>query len=244
MSLLRRKSQVTNSHVYLQNRLTTFTNPPMHTGNLYVENNENVSGNLGVSKNMNVFGNFGVTGNLTVGNNLTTSNCYATGNYFLNNYVLIPAGTIIQSAAINAPSGWFDCDGRRLNTIAYIDLFNAIMYTYGGSDTSFNVPDIRGRFSIGLGSGTNLTPHGLGSIGGEENHTLTISEMPSHTHSLTRRSNPDAGAFDTGNGREDESSAATTDRADLGPFNTNSTGSDASHNNMPPFISLRYLIKY
>ena len=232
MSLNRTKSKTTNKCVFFQNRLTTFTNPPIRTGNLDVENNENVSGNLDVS------------GNLTIMGNLTSNNFFAKGNYYLDNYILIPAGTIIQSAAINIPDGWFNCDGSLLSTTVYIDLFNAIMYTYGGNDSSFNIPDIRGRVCVGSGSGSSLTTRSLGSTGGEERHTLTIAEMPSHTHSLTRRSNPDDGAYDTGSTHQDESSAATTDRDDLGPFNTNSTGSGDSHNIMQPFIVLRYLIKY
>ena len=232
MSIARTKSRVTNHNVFLQNRLTTFTNPPIHTGDLYIEKDENVSGNLDVS------------GNITVHHNLTAHNFYATGNYYLNNYVLIPAGTVIQSAAINAPNGWFDCDGRTLPVISYMDLFQAIGYTYGGSDTSFNIPDIRGRVPVGAGTGSNLTGRALASMGGEERHTLSVNEMPSHTHDLTRRSNPDVGAFDNNNVFENESSAATTDRGISGTISTFSTGSDASHNIMQPFIVLRYLIKY
>ena len=232
MSIARTKSRTTNHNVFLQNRLTTFTNPPIHTGDLYIEKDENVSGNLDVS------------GNITVHHNLTAHNFYSTGNYYLNNYVLIPAGTVIQSAAINAPNGWFECDGRLLNTLSYMDLFQAIGYTYGGSDASFNIPDIRGRVPVGAGTGSNLTGRALASMGGEERHTLSVNEMPSHTHGLTRRSNPDDGAYDKDNVFENESSAATTDRGISGTISTFSAGSDASHNIMQPFIVLRYLIKY
>jgi hypothetical protein len=86
----------------------------MLTGDLYVEKNEVVNGDLDIS------------GNLTIGQNLTATNYYARGNYYLNNYVLIPAGTIIQSASINEPNGWFDCNGRTLNIDVYSYLFNAI----------------------------------------------------------------------------------------------------------------------
>jgi len=232
MSYIRAKHRQTNSNVFLQNRLTKFTTPPMTTGDLYVEKNETIGGNLDVS------------GNLTVHGDLKAKSFYATGNYYLDDYVLIPAGTVMQSAAVNVPMGWFECNGARLNTNDYPDLFNAIGYTYGGSDTSFNLPDIRGRVPIGNGGGAGLTTHALGSKGGEESHTLTTGEMPSHSHSLTRRSNEDDGSYDTNNARQDESSAATTDRADLGPFNTNDTGGGSAHNNMQPYITLWYIIKH
>ena len=232
MSYIRAKHRQTNSNVFLQTRLTKFTTPPMTTGDLYVEKNETIGGNLDVS------------GNLTVHGDLKAKSFYATGNYYLDDYVLIPAGTVMQSAAVNVPMGWFECNGATLNRNDYPDLFNAIGYTYGGSNTSFNLPDIRGRVPIGNGTGAGLTTRALGSKGGEETHTLTTGEMPSHSHSLTRRSNPEDGAYDTNDIHQDESSAATTDRADLGPFSTNNTGEGSAHNNMQPFITLWYIIKY
>jgi len=232
MSFFRVKSRQTNSGVFLQNRLATFTTPPMRTGDLYVEKNEIVGGDLDVY------------GNLTIGGDLKAKNFYATGNYYLDNYILIPPGTVMQSAAINAPDGWFECDGRLLNKNDYSDLFGSIGYTYGGSDNNFNIPDIRGRVPVGAGSGAGLTSRNLGTTGGAEQHTLSSTEMPAHTHSLIRRANSDTGTYDTNNGHQDESSAATTDREELGDFNTKSTGGGSAHNNMQPFVALRYIIKY
>ena len=227
MSYFRAKSRQTNQNAFLQNRLANFTNPPMRTGNLHVEKNETVGGDLDIS------------------GNLKATSFYATGNFYLNAHILIPPGTVIQSAAITVPAGWLDCDGALLNKVTYAKLFAAIGNTYGGSssDLSFNLPDTRGRVCVGVGDGAALSDRILGATGGAETHTLTAEQMPSHSHSLTRRANSDTGTFDTDNGNQDESSAATTDRADLGPFNTNNTGGGLPHNNMQPFIALRHLIK-
>ena len=232
MSYQRAQRRAINRNVQYENRLTVFTNPPIQNGNLYVQQSQTIGGNLDIS------------GNLTVGQNLSAYNFYASGNYYLNNYVLIPAGTIIQSAAINEPSGWLDCNGRVLNTSLYAALFTAIGYTYGGADLSFNIPDMQGRVPVGRGSGAGLTSRSLGATGGEETHTLSVGELPSHTHSLSRRSNPEDGAYDTGDGHAAESSACTTDRSILGTFSTSATGSGTAHNNMQPFVVVRYLIKY
>ena len=235
MSYIRVKNRQTNSNVYLQNRLNRFTRPPMTTGDLYVDKNETIGGNLDVS------------GNLTVHGDLKAKSFYATGNYYLDDYILIPAGTVLQSAAINIPNGWFNCDGTRLNTNDYPDLFDAIGYTYGGIDTSFNLPDIRGRVPIGAGTGVGLTAHNLGTTGGEESHTLTNGEMPSHSHT----SNAIGGSVGliTANGAN---TATDTDSSSVEPniyaapvaLTINDTGSGNSHNVMQPFITLRYIIKY
>ena len=239
MSFWRAKLRATDRNVYYDNQLTNFTNPPIYYGDLHVRNNETVGGDLDVC------------GNLHVGKDLTATNLIATnnvsavnGNFYLHNYILIPYGTVIQYAGSTAPGGWLLCDGTLYNRYDFVDLFGAIGYTYGGADNSFNVPDLRGRVGVGAGSGPGLTNRTLGGKSGEETHTLTAGEMPAHTHSLDRRSNPDAGAYDTGNAHASQSCASTTDRSILGKFYTDSTGSGNAHNNMQPYLVINYLIKY
>jgi microcystin-dependent protein len=232
MSFFRAKSRQTNQNAYLQNRLANFTNPPMRTGNLHVEKNETVGGNLDIS------------------GNLKATSFYATGNFYLDSHILIPPGTVIQSAAITAPAGWFDCDGASLNKVTYAGLFAAIGNTYGGlvGDLSFNLPDARGRVCVGAGAGPGLTERLLGVPGGAETHTLTSGEIPSHTH----ESNAVGGTIGliTSDGSHTGSSGLDTTTGEpnlfaaLPALTINNTGGGAAHNNMQPFIVLRYLIKY
>jgi microcystin-dependent protein len=93
-----------------------------------------------------------------------------------------PTGAIVMFAGSSAPSGYLMCDGSAVSRTVYSALFSIIGVSYGAGDssTTFNVPDLRGRFALGS-SGS----HALASVGGEENHVLSWSEMPSHAHSLS-----------------------------------------------------------
>lgn len=237
------------------------------SGNLHVDGNEflrgnlDVSGNQAVTGNSRIYGNQVLTGNLDVSGNITTTqdvrsrSVYATGNYYLDNYVLIPAGTVIQSAAINVPTGWLNCDGTPISTTSYPDLFAAIAYTYGGSDASFNLPDLRGRACVGAGAGAGLTNRALGSTGGSETHTLTSGQMPSHNHSIadpghTHTWNNGLEGDDAGDGgsnaeytRIGGSVTGVIANATTGIL-INNAGGGEPHNNMQPFLALRFLIKY
>jgi microcystin-dependent protein len=99
---------------------------------------------------------------------------------FGNIVPLVPAGVISQYAGSTAPDGYLLCTGQSLSTNTYPALFAAIGYTYGGSDSSFNVPNLQNRVPVGLGSETEFDA--LGETGGSKTHQLTINEMPSHTH--------------------------------------------------------------
>lgn len=224
-----------NRNVHLNNRLAELTNPHNYVGDLHIERNATIGGNLDVS------------------GNLSAANYYATGNYYLDTYVLIPAGTIVQSAAINEPAGWYNCDGRVLTIEVHEDLFNAIQFAYStgnfsGQDLSFNIPDMRGRVGVGLGQGANLTTRNLAVIGGAETHTLTVGEMPEHSHTSNATGGTNAAGLLYTNGNN---TITTTDNSPTEPnlgatvaLSIDNTGSNVPHNIMQPYLVLRYLIKY
>lgn len=79
--------------------------------------------------------------------------------------------------------GWLKCDGRALNVKDFYFLYRVIGTSFGGSGTTFNLPNPAGRVPGAIGAGAGLTVRHLGDLSGEETHTLTIPEMPSHDHS-------------------------------------------------------------
>ena len=99
---------------------------------------------------------------------------------------LVPIGTILDFAAATAPTGYLVCDGSAVSRTTYSALFAVIGTTWGAGDgsTTFNIPDFRGRTSIGSGTGTapDATAHALGSGGGTETVTLSTSQIPAHSH--------------------------------------------------------------
>ncbi len=168
-------------------------------------------------------------------------------NLLLDTYVLIPYGTIIQSCAVNAPNGWFLCNGASLSKAYYFNLFNAILYTYGGSGDNFNLPDLRGRVGVGAGAGGgDLTQRALGATGGAETHTLTADEMPAHSHG----SNSDSTHGLMTNSGHNTMNATINDGNEPDLYATpvalqiSNAGGGGAHNNMQPYVVLNYFIKY
>jgi len=129
------------------------------------------------------------------------------------------------------PSGWLLCDGSAISRINYAGLFAVIGITSGAGDgsTTFNLPDMRGRVPVGIGTYGVVS---LGDIGGEQNHILTITEMPSHTHNIGTNdlTGPDGRTKTTGN---------------YGVYYgtpTDLTGGNQAHNNMQPYLGVNYII--
>ena len=88
-------------------------------------------------------------------------------------------GNIIAFTGQTIPEGYMNCDGSAVSRVEYSELFNTIGTTYGDGDgsTTFNLPNLSGRATIGVSQS-----YVAGSVGGEETHLITSSETASHTH--------------------------------------------------------------
>jgi len=104
-------------------------------------------------------------------------------------------------------NGWLLCDGRLFPKSNYPFLFNAIGYTFGGSGNMFRLPDGRGRV-VGHVNSSNVTldmngnpipMHAFGTATGEDTHTLSIAEMPTHNHPGSSNMNAGTGISLTNN---------------------------------------------
>lgn len=203
----------------------------------------------GTSARVSVTNGNGVSGNPTVDidssyvgqTSITTLGTIATGTWqgtsIGSAYGGVPPGATMTFAGSTIPTGWLECDGSAVSRTTYADLFSAIGTTWGAGDgsTTFNLPDKRGRVSIGAGTGSGLTARTLGNTGGFETHTLTTTEMPSHTHTIRGGTNA-AGIIDA-----DIRSSDTNTRQATTP--TGSTGSGGAHNNMQPYVVEKVIIK-
>jgi microcystin-dependent protein len=100
---------------------------------------------------------------------------------------ITPVGVIRLFSGSTAPNGWLICNGDAVSRSAYSDLFKIIGTTYGSgnSNSTFTLPDMRGRCPIGVGTGASLTARTLGSNVGAETATLSEANMASHTHATT-----------------------------------------------------------
>jgi microcystin-dependent protein len=144
-----------------------------------------------------------------------------------------------------APKGWAQCNGQLLPINQNQPLFSLLGTTYGGDGrVNFALPDLRGRTPIHEGSG-----HTLGEKAGEQAHTLTISELPMHTHVLngsTGQANISDPATAPGNilfGKAPQALYANASSlvSMISTAVTNTGGSQA-HLNMQPFLTLTFCI--
>ncbi len=145
-----------------------------------------------------------------------------------------------------APRGWAFCDGQLLAVSQNDALFSLLGTIYGGDGrTTFGLPDLRGRVPIHAGSGPGLSPRRLGAKAGAENVTLTVNQLPSHTHQL-RGDNDNANANSpAGNTLANAMVNLYIDNdadTNMATSAITNVGGSRSHTNLQPFLCINYII--
>jgi microcystin-dependent protein len=162
--------------------------------------------------------------------------------------------SIILFAGNFAPRGWAFCQGQILSIAQNTALFSLLGTTYGGNgQTTFALPDLRGRVPVGTGQGPGLSPYSLGQMSGTETTTLTITNMPSHNHTITvsPRAVSEAGdtsdptnAFPANSGALDKEYRASGTLVNMGAATATvgAAGSSQPFNNIQPYLAMNYII--
>jgi len=147
-----------------------------------------------------------------------------------------------------APNGWALCQGQVMSIAQNTALFSLLGTYYGGNgQTTFALPDLRGRVALAQGQGPGLTNRDIGEVFGEENHTLITQEMPMHSHLVSANKTSDStdptNAFPSNDSRNPLNVYATTsDGTKMNPAMVNNAGGSQPHNNMQPSLVLNYCI--
>ena len=140
-----------------------------------------------------------------------------------------------------APKGWALCNGQLLPINQNQGLFSLLGTTFGGDGrVNFALPDLRGRTPIHVGSG-----HTLGEKGGEQAHTLSISEIPTHTHVLEGTNTDGTQQVPSGNLLARSATQLYAPPANLAAMMAGSVanvGGSQAHLNMQPFLTLSFCI--
>lgn len=159
---------------------------------------------------------------------------------------------VIMFAGNFAPRGWAFCQGQILSIAQNTALFSLLGTTFGGNgQTTFALPDLRGRVPVGTGQGPGLPSINLGQVAGEPTHTLIITEMPSHNHAAQAAGNSSSGDNASPGGNTWATSTARdnlyVNAAPNSPMAANTVtvgiaGGSQPHNNMQPYLGINFII--
>ena len=143
-----------------------------------------------------------------------------------------------------APVDYAFCNGALLPISQYDVVFNLIGTTYGGDgQTTFGLPNLQGR--VPVGQGTSGQTYVMGQMGGSETVTITVPQLPSHTH--TPQASTASGNLDSPGGNVWAESVLNAYSSDsptvaMSATATNLAGGSQPHDNMPPFLAVTFII--
>jgi len=160
-------------------------------------------------------------------------------------------GEIRLFAGNYAPRGWALCDGSIMHVQQNPALFAVIGNQYGGDgQTTFALPNLQGKAPMGQGAGPGLTPRAIATAVGEKTQTLTLDQIPSHTH-VPNASNATSGGVDDPanavwgartNVPASNRAYSATANTDMNPLALSAIGGGQPHNNMQPYLVLNFII--
>lgn len=149
-----------------------------------------------------------------------------------------------------APRGWALCNGALLSVAQNTALFSLLGTTFGGNgQTTFALPNLQGRVPVHPGSGTGLPAVVAGQVDGTESVTLTVAQMPQHTHTLfgvnAAADKRPAGTYSFANDstvNADFYAAESNPLVVMDPATVGVAGGNQSHSNIQPYLALNYCI--
>jgi microcystin-dependent protein len=156
-------------------------------------------------------------------------------------------GEIRMFAGNFAPRGWAFCDGQLLAVSQNDALFSLLGTIYGGDGrTTFGLPDMRGRIPLHQGEGPGLSPRRLGSKGGAEKETLTVNQLPSHSHVFNANTEAATASDPAGRVLADVQGynfyRDDIQDTSLAPGAITNTGGSQSHTNLMPTLCVHFII--
>lgn len=156
----------------------------------------------------------------------------------------LPIGSVVEWFSTTIPTNWLECNGQEISRTEYAELFAVIGTKYGSGDgsTTFNLPNIKGKTTVGLDiDDTDFNT--LGKTGGEKTHTLTENEIPQMDVHMTKDTWFDRGGLEAGGAvnRKVVAGGGTGGSPEfvIGTVN----GGGQAHNNLQPYIVSNYIIK-
>ena len=204
------------------------------------ESTVTVSGAANFQSTVTVLGNGTFKGDVHVSSKVCASAFYGDG---LNISGLLPPGVIVPYGVSTAPTGFLLCNGQAVSRTTYSALFAIVssLYGAGNGSSTFNVPDLRGRFIAGWDAGTSvltsvtagmIVGSPIATVGGTQAVQLTVDQIPDHEHTYTRYSSK-AGGNEGGGGVWMNDNTVST----------GGKGGDGYHSNIPPAMILNFIIK-